>query len=178
MSPNPSGLLEEDPMAHDTVSWFNQPEDREGVVVMVAVKGEIVIDRRPQEVFEFVANGENEPRYNSRMRVAKKITDGPIGVGTSFRQEIMGRKIVPMTTEFTGFDRPRHLTEVSTWTGGTSTGGLTFEPVNGSTLMRWSWDVQPHGVLRFMGPVVAAMGRRQERRIWTGLKRLLESEPG
>lgn len=146
---------------------------------MVAVKGEIVIHRKPQEVFEFVANGENEPRFNSKMRVAKKITDGPIGVGTSFRQEITGRrKIVPMTTQFTGFDRPRRLTEVSAWTGGTSTGALTFEPADGSTLMRWSWDVQPHGVPRFMGPVVAAMGHRQERRIWTGLKRLLESEPG
>ena len=146
---------------------------------MVAVKGEIVIDRKPQEVFDFVANGENEPRYNSQMRVAKKITDGPIGVGTSFRQEIVGpRKVVPMTTEFTRFDAPRCLSEVSAWTGGTSTGELTFEPVNGSTLMRWSWDVQQRGALKFMGPVVAAVGRRQERRIWRGLKRLLESEPG
>ena len=144
---------------------------------MAIIQGEIVIDRPTEEVFDFVANGENEPRYNSRMRVAKKMTKGPIGVGTSFRQEIAGRrKIVPMTTEFRGFDRPHLLTEVSTWTGGTSTGGLTFEPVNGSTLMRWSWDVQSQGVLRFMGPVVAVIGRRQERRIWTGLKQLLENQ--
>ena len=143
---------------------------------MVTVQGEIVIERPREEVFEFVANGENEPRYNSQMRVAKKITKGPIGAGTSFSQEIMGRReIVPMTTEFTEFDRPRRIGEVSTWTGGTSTGGLTFEPVDGSTLMRWSWDVQAHGVLRFMGPLVASMGRRQERRIWTGLKQLLEA---
>ena len=144
---------------------------------MVAVKGEIVINRTPQEVFEFVAHAENEPRFNSKMRDAKKITEGPIGVGTSFRQEIMGRhKIVPMTTEFTEFDAPNRLGERSTWTGGTSTGALTFEPLNGSTLMRWSWDVQPEGVLRFLGPVVGAIGRRQERGIWSGLKRLLESE--
>lgn len=143
---------------------------------MVEINGDILIGRPVEEVFEFVAHGENEPRYNSQMRVAKKLTEGPIGAGTSFRQEIMGRrKIVPMTTEFTEFDRPRRIAEVSTWTGGTSTGGLTFEPVDGSTLMRWSWDVQAHGVLRFMGPLVASMGRRQERRIWTGLKRLLES---
>ena len=143
---------------------------------MVTIQGEILIERPREDVFEFVANGENEPRYNSEMRVAKKITEGPIGAGTSFRQEIMARrKIVPMTTEFTEFDRPRRIAEVSTWTGGGSTGALTFEPVDGSTLMRWSWDVQTHGVLRFMGPLVASMGRRQERRIWTGLKQLLEA---
>ena len=38
---------------------------------MVAVKGEVMIARQPQEVFDFVANAENEPRYNPRMRVAK-----------------------------------------------------------------------------------------------------------
>ena len=146
---------------------------------MVAVKGEVMIARQPQEVFDFVANAENEPRYNPRMRVAKKVTDGPIGVGTSFRQEIMGRrKVIPMTTEFTEFDRPGRIAEASIWTGGTSTGEVTFEPVNGSTLMRWSWHVQAQGVLRFLGPVVASLGRRQERRIWNGLKHLLEAESG
>lgn len=146
---------------------------------MVAVKGEVMIARPPQDVFDFVANAENEPRYNPHMRLAKKVTDGPIGVGTSFRQEITGRrKIYPMTTEFTEFDRPGRIAEVSTWTGGTSRGEVTFEPVNGSTLMRWSWDVQAHGVLSFLGPVVASIGRRQERRIWNGLKHLLEAESG
>jgi hypothetical protein len=53
-------------------------------------------------------------------------------------------------------------------------GGLTFEPMDGATRMSWLWDLQPHGVLRFFGPVIAVMGRRQERRIWTSLKRLLE----
>ena len=62
-----------------------------GVVVMVTVQGEVVIERPREEVFNFVADGENEPRYNARMRVAKKITEGPIGAGTSFSQEIMGR---------------------------------------------------------------------------------------
>ena len=58
------------------------------------------------------------------------------------------------------------------------TGGLEFEPTDDGTRMRWHWDLRPNGVLRFMGPLVASMGRRQERRIWTGLKRLLESRTG
>jgi len=42
--------------------------------------------------------------------------------------------------------------------------------------MRWSWDVEPRGMFRAMGPLVARMGRRQEQRIWAGLKRLLEGQ--
>ena len=41
--------------------------------------------------------------------------------------------------------------------------------------MGWAWNLEPHGVARFMGPVVAIMGRRSEHRIWTSLKWLLES---
>ncbi len=42
--------------------------------------------------------------------------------------------------------------------------------------MWWSWDVQPRGILKVMRPVVAWMGRRQEQRIWTSLKHLLEGQ--
>jgi carbon monoxide dehydrogenase subunit G len=134
-----------------------------------------VIDRPPEEVFDFVADEENEPRYNPQMRRAEQISEGPIGVGTRFRAETvsMGRA-VPMVIEFTGFDRPTRIEETAHMSSMDLHGRLTFEPVPPGTRMRWSWQLQPRGVLRLMGPLVASMGRRSERRIWTGLKRLLE----
>jgi uncharacterized protein YndB with AHSA1/START domain len=67
-----------------------------GVIAMVELQGEIVIRRPPDEVFDFVADEENQPRYNPQMRLAEKITEGPIGVGTSFRAEMTGRgRVVP-----------------------------------------------------------------------------------
>jgi len=150
-----------------------------GVVVMVTVQGEIVIDRPREEVFDFVADEENEPRYNPQMRLAKKTSQGPIGVGTTFRAEMTRRGlVVPMTVEFTEFDRPRRFEERVHMEAMDLTGGMTFEPVDQRTRMTWSWNLEPHGVLRFLGPIVGTMGRRQERRIWTGLKRLLEAGPG
>ena len=70
---------------------------------MVRVEGEIVIDRPAEEVFDFVADERNEPRYNPKMRRAEQISDGPIGVGTRFEAELvsMGRAI-EMDVEFTG----------------------------------------------------------------------------
>ena len=44
---------------------------------MTTVRGEIVIDRRPEEVFDFVADEENEPRYNPQMKAVKKVTEDP-----------------------------------------------------------------------------------------------------
>jgi hypothetical protein len=42
--------------------------------------------------------------------------------------------------------------------------------------MRWSWNLQPRGVLELMTPMVAYLGRRQEQTIWDGLKRFLEAQ--
>jgi uncharacterized protein YndB with AHSA1/START domain len=148
------------------------------VTTMVEVTGEIVIDRPVDEVFDFVANEENEPRYNPHMRLAEKISEGATGSATRFRTELrtMGRTM-PMIVEFTAYERPRRLASVTRSSMMQTEGALTFDPVAGGTRMRWSWDLEPHGVLRFVGPIVAGMGRRQERRIWTSMKHLLEAGP-
>ena len=140
------------------------------------VEGEIVINRPVDEVFDFVADQRNEPRYNSKMRVAEQISDGPIGVGTRFRAETvsMGRA-VEIVIEFTGFERPRRIEETVHMSSMDLQGGMTFDPVAGGTRMRWSWALEPHGGLRLMSPMITSMGRRSEQTIWGGLKRLLEA---
>lgn len=143
---------------------------------MVEVNGDILIGRPVEEVFDFVANQENEPQYNPEMRVTSKTTEGPIGAGTTFQAEMTGRgRVVPMTIRVTEFERPRRIRERVEMQSMDLAGGLDFEATDTGTRMRWHWDLRPNGVLRFIGPLVASMGRRQERRIWTGLKWLLES---
>ena len=142
---------------------------------MALVEGSVVIDRPVEEVFDFVADGCHEPQYHPEMRRVDKLTEGPVGTGTRFRAEIAGRgRPVTMTTEFIGVERPRRIDETSSWRGWSSSGHLSFDPVPAGTLMSWSWDVRPKGVMRTMGPLVRSIGRRQERRIWTALKGLLE----
>jgi uncharacterized membrane protein len=146
---------------------------------MARVVGEIVINRPVEEVFDFVADERNEPRYDPRMRDAEQISEGPVGSGTRFRTvlETMGRTM-SMIVEFTGYERPRRLASVTRSSMMETEGALTFESVPGGTRMRWSWDVRPRGALRLMAPIVGVIGRRQEQRIWGNLKRLVEAEAG
>lgn len=85
---------------------------------------------------------------------------------------------MPMVVEVTGYERPSWLASVTRSSTMETEGALTFESIPGGTRMRWSWDVRPRGLLRLIGPIVGAIGRTQERRIWGGLKRLLEVELG
>lgn len=142
---------------------------------MARVEGEIVIGRPVEEVFDFVADERNEPRYNPRMVTAEKITPGAIGVGTRFQARMQGRRPVDMTIEFTTFERPRRLASHTRLATTNIRGSLTFEPLEQGTRMRWRWDLQPRGALRVLGPLIGLMGARQERAIWARLKHLLET---
>jgi len=144
---------------------------------MARINGEIVINRPVEEVFDTVADERNEPRYNPRMLRAEKLSPGPVGLGSRFRAEMRTRpRPVVMTTEFTGYQRPRWLASTTRLSTMDIQGTLTFDPVPAGTRMRWSWELQPRGLLKLLTPVVVRIGGRQERAIWTGLKRLLEAQ--
>lgn len=143
---------------------------------MARVEGQIIIRRPVDVVFDFVADERNEPRYNPQMRRVEQTSPGAIGVGTTFRAESMSRgRPVAMTITFTDFERPRRLTSSTHLATMDIRGTLTFDPVADGTRMRWSWELEPRGMLKLMMPVVALIGRRQERTIWTDLKRYLEA---
>jgi hypothetical protein len=128
-------------------------------------------------VFDFAADERNEPRYNPRMLSSEMLSPGPVGLGSRFRAVMRSRpRRTTMTTQSTGYQRPRRLALRSHLSAMEIHGSLTFDPVPGGTRMRWSWEVEPHGPLKLMSPLVARVGARQERAIWTGLKRLLEAK--
>jgi hypothetical protein len=72
------------------------------------------------------------------------------------------------------FERPVRLGSHSTFSGVTIDGELILEAMGDSTLMRGVWNITPSGALKLLTPLVVWMGRRQEARIWSDLKRCLE----
>ncbi len=142
---------------------------------MGRIKGEIVIGRPPADVFDYVADQSNEPRYNPHMVRAEKVTPGPVRAGTQFRSAVarMGRG-AEMLSVCTGYDRPSLLGTTTTMKQADFDYTLTFEPAAGGTRMRWSGEVQLKGAFRLLGPLITRMGTRQEQRIWENMKDLLE----
>jgi Polyketide cyclase / dehydrase and lipid transport len=143
-----------------------------------------VIRRPVEEVFDYVADERHEPDFNSRMSRVELLTPEPIGAGSRFEVEMtMMRRVFDMTVEFTAFARPRLLGSTSRALPRegkgrplVTAGSLTFDPVPEGTRMRWSWQVETPGALKLLAPLVVRMGRRQERRVWNNLKRLLEEQ--
>lgn len=143
---------------------------------MAHIEGEVIIHRLVEDVFDFVADERNEPRYNAQMLRAEQISAGPLGRGTRFRAESTVRgRTVPMTIEFTAYERPHRVASSTRLSTMDIRGTLTFDPVPEGTRMRWSWELAPRGMLKLLTPLVVMMGRRQEKTIWSGLKHYLEA---
>jgi hypothetical protein len=50
--------------------------------------GSAVIERPIDEVFAFLADGTNDPKFSSRVEQIRRTTDGPIGIGTVFESTV------------------------------------------------------------------------------------------
>jgi Polyketide cyclase / dehydrase and lipid transport len=94
--------------------------------------GSAVIDRPINDVFAFLADGTNDPKFSPRVQEIGKTTDGPIGVGTVFESKV---KDAGMTTsrrfELTTFEAPTKIrwTERSKNMVTVSDGGYDLEVV-------------------------------------------------
>ena len=143
---------------------------------MRRITGQIEIARPIEEVFDFVADETNEPRYNEDMVRCEKVTPEAIGVGTRYEAEMKSTGLASMTVEVTGYERPHRVESTAHIQGAMDIrGAMTFEATAGGTLMSWRWEVVPHGCMRLFGPFITRMGSRNEERIWTSLKSLLET---
>jgi carbon monoxide dehydrogenase subunit G len=95
--------------------------------------GSAVIDRPIADVFAFLADGTNDPKFSPRVQNIRKATDGPIGVGTVFESTV---KDAGMKTtrefELTEFDAPTRIrwTERSKNMVTVPEGGYDLESVN------------------------------------------------
>ncbi len=72
--------------------------------------GSAVIDRPINEVFAFLADGANDPKFSPRVQEIRKTTDGPVGVGTVFESKV---KDAGMSSdrqfELTTFEEPTKI---------------------------------------------------------------------
>ncbi len=142
---------------------------------MVKIEGSTVIARPVEDVFDFVADERNEPTYNPRMIRVRKLTPGPVALGTHWSATVTsGKRAIDMTITVTDFSRPTRLGSITCMSTAEIRGKLTLTPDPAGTRLRWTWDLRPKGALKLLGPVIGYIGRRQEARIWAGLKRTME----
>jgi uncharacterized protein YndB with AHSA1/START domain len=138
-----------------------------------------VIHCPPTDVFALFRDVDQYNEHEgSPVPVLDKITDGPVGVGTRYREVVRMMPGVTMTvlSEVTGYEPERYL--ASEWHSNVMEGHLAyvFEPVDGGTRVVQKMTLEPKGVLRVFSPLIKAMFSRAVGRRLEEIKALLESQ--
>ena len=139
-----------------------------------AVENSVVIDRPPEEVFDYASDMRHELEWNPDVQSMAKVTDGPIGVGTRFAAK--WKQSEPVVVECTRFDRPRSWT----WVNGGSLSAtieVRVEPRGAGTLFASRFTARPHGFLKVIFPLFKIMMRSFEKANMGHLKRAIEARP-
>jgi uncharacterized protein YndB with AHSA1/START domain len=138
----------------------------------------ITIKRRPDEVFTFLAHFENVPLWNYAIAETRKITDGPVGVGSRYRQT----RTLPTRSEetfaVTEFEPVRTL---SIGGGlGPFEGEIRYllERVGNATVLTNTMTLQPSGPLRLIAPLAAPRVKAAVAANLDTLKQILETDGG
>ena len=135
-----------------------------------------VIDRPIEDVFAFFSNFENSPLWGRTITTVKD-SDGPVSVGTVFREEakIMGRQ-VKHQSEVTEFDPPTRFFYTNRFENGMNElARITFEAVDGGTRMHLAADVEMRRVPQLLAPLFSLVMKTSVRSLLKNLKDVLES---
>jgi uncharacterized protein YndB with AHSA1/START domain len=116
----------------------------------------VVIDRPIEEVFDFLADGTNDPKFSPRVLEIRKTTDGPPGVGTVYASTVKDAGLkTKREFRLTEFERPSRIrwTEISKNLVTVPEGGYDFAPEGSGTRLSIFNRFEGHGVGKLMAPL-------------------------
>src|SRR5436190_8126310 len=126
-------------------------------------EGTAHVDRPIEEVFAFLADGENDPKFSPRVIEIGKTSEGPPGVGTIYASTV---KDAGMTTKrefkLTEFDPPTRIrwTELSKNLVTAEEGGYDLAPDDGGTRLTIHNVLEGHGFGKILVPLALRAARK------------------
>lgn len=134
------------------------------------------IARPPQEVFDFVTDSQNAPKIVSSVKSMVKLTEGPVRVGTHFREtRLMNGKEHEADLEVVEYDLPRRYDVKNITEGFEVVYRYHFQPERNGTQVDLVCDVTASGLKKLMRPLVVAALRREDGGHLQMLKKTMES---
>ena len=143
---------------------------------MAKIETSIVINRPIEEVFAVLSDLENNAKWSSGFVEVKKTSEGPIGVGTTWRaiQKVLGQRI-ETEAELTEYEPNRKFAAKS------KSGPIpvevrqTFDPVEAGTRVSIEGQLEPGGFFKMAEPLVTRMLKRTLETDFANVKDLMEA---
>jgi uncharacterized membrane protein len=144
---------------------------------MAKIEVSTMINRPIEEVFAFAGNVGNNPQWQSGVLEARVTSEGPIGVGTTYRYvgQLLGRQI-ETDGEITEYEPNRKYSFKSTSGPFPIEGGLSCEAIDGGTKVTLAVAADIGGFFKMAEPLVVRTIKKQFETDVSNLKSLLEAQ--
>src|SRR5919108_2716064 len=138
----------------------------------------VVIDRPIEQVFAFLADGENDPKFSPRVLDIAKTTDGPPGVGTVYASTVKDAGVkTKREFKLTEFEPPTRIrwTEVSKNLVTAPEGGYDLAPEGSGTRVTLFNVLEGHGLGKLIAPLALRAARKGADDLGKSIKAAVEA---
>jgi uncharacterized protein YndB with AHSA1/START domain len=138
----------------------------------------VVIDRPIEEVFAFLADGENDPKFSPRVLEIAKTTDGPPGVGTVYASTVKDAGVkTKREFKITEFEPPTRIrwAETSKNLVAAPEGGYDLAQEDGRTRVTIYNVLEGRGVGKLIAPLALRSARKGADDFGMAIKRAVEA---
>jgi uncharacterized protein YndB with AHSA1/START domain len=138
----------------------------------------IVVNRPIEDVFDFLAEGENDKKFSARVLEIKKTTEGPPGKGTVFASTVKDAGMKSNHEfELVEFERPTKLrwNERSSSSVTVPLGGYDLKPSQGGTELTFFNELEGHGLGKLFAGLAARGASRSAAGMVAEIKRVMEA---
>jgi hypothetical protein len=143
-----------------------------------AFSDKTTIDRPITEVFEFISDLRNGPKMNEDILNVEKLTDGPIGVGSKFKETkvIRGRNTEAMI-EVVQYEATTAFSAQSEVNGLKVTYHYQLSEGNNGTIVKFHCEVKTSGlIMSITKPLIIKILKKEDGDHLTYIRRVLESQ--
>ena len=143
---------------------------------MAIVKESVIIKRPAEQVYNFVTDLKNLPRWEPAILEVEQTSAGEMGVGTTYRgiNKMMGMKM-KWTATVSECEPNKKWGETIISGSSRIDEHLDFDAVDGSTRFTLAYDMKAGGILKLLSPMITSTMRKQVKDNLGNLKRILEA---
>ena len=131
----------------------------------------------PKRVFKFITDSNNAPRIVPSVKSSVKLTDGPIKVGTRYREtRLMHGKEQSAELEVSEYAEPNVYAMRNVTDGIETVYRYTLQPEKDGTRINLVCEVKSVGIKKLMLPLVAIILKKEDGAHLQRLKQVLEEQ--
>jgi uncharacterized protein YndB with AHSA1/START domain len=135
------------------------------------------ISRTPKEVFDFITASENAPKVVASVKSMVKLTEGPVRVGTRYREtRLMDGKEHQAELEVVEYEPGQSYAMKNVTEGIETIYRYVFQSENGGTRVDLVCEVKASGLKKLMLPMVVSILKKEDGDHLQMLKQAMEKD--